>query len=116
MPGAYDAIAVQPDDRVLVLGLAPSDAMRSLAQRASRGIVVGIGREPGIYAARRALADVDNVMFVPAAERLEIPWRDEFFTKVIALEFAESTPEMLRVLVPGGAVYLSGSVVTKASA
>jgi hypothetical protein len=116
MPGPYDAIDIQPDDRVLILGLAPADTMRSLATRVRRGILVGIGSEPGIYEARRALADLDNVMFVPAAERLEIPWRDEFFTKVIALEYAESGPEMLRVLVPGGALYLSGSVVTKASA
>jgi hypothetical protein len=106
-------IEVQPDDRILLLALADLEFLRSLATRAPRGLVVGLGEDGEVRSARRALADLDNVMFVPVPGDGSIPWREEFFSRVIAPSHREAEPEMLRVLVPGGRVHLTEGEVVK---
>lgn len=92
---------VRPDDRILLAEIPAPEVVRALAARASRGIVVAMGSDDAVRAARRAAADLDNVMFVPApdSEDPRIPWQDGFFTKIVA---GEPDPELLRVLAPGG--------------
>jgi hypothetical protein len=107
------AIEVQPDDRILLLSIPDPDAVRSLAIRAGRGLVIGMGGDDEIRAARKALADLDNVLFVLLPEDGTIPWKDEFFSKVIAPEQVEADAESLRVLAPGGALHLAGGSLTK---
>jgi hypothetical protein len=87
------------DDRVLLLHIPAADSIALLARILSRGVLVALGTDEEVDRARQAFADFDNVMFVEASSGT-IPWRDSFFTKVIG----EKTPEVLRVLAPGGEV------------
>jgi hypothetical protein len=101
---------IQPreTDRVLFLTLPDAKTIRSVAEGVTRGLVVGIGPDEAVRETRRALADVDNVMLMPAgAPGDPIPWQDGFFTKVVAIHHHEVEGEMLRVTAPGGVIYLS---------
>lgn len=71
------------DDRVLLLAIPEPSIVASLSAQLTRGLLVALGSDEEIAAARAAARDLDNVMFVPAAPE-EIPWRDRFFTKAIA--------------------------------
>ena len=109
-------LELEPHDRVLLLSLLSPEDIRALAVRLPEGIVVGMGSDDEVREARRALADLDNVMFVPAPEPgAGIPWRDEFFTRVVAPAHREVEPEMLRVLAPDGCVVLAGGSVVRRS-
>ena len=89
---------------VLVVGLSQLDGLRPLASRAR--LVVGVGPDDDVIAARRAFVDLDNVMFTPGS-RNDIPWGDAHFTAIVDLESGGPTPEMLRVLKPGGQIFRS---------
>jgi len=105
---------LRPEDHVLLLSIPDPAFVRDLAARVPRGIVVVLGERDEIVEARRAAADLDNVMFVPATPD-EIPWRDGFFTFVIDLSGGWSDPdrvsrEVQRVLAPEGRLYRSDAV------
>lgn len=90
-----------PEDRVLVVGLARRDDLAGHALQCS--LLVGLGAEEDVRAARREFAHLDNVMFTPGS-REDIPWRDHYFTVVLDAEGGEPTPAMQRVLAPGGRI------------
>ena len=109
-------MAIQPReaDRVLFLTLPEAATLRSVAERVTRGLVVGIGPGDAVREARRALADLDNVMLIPAGGPADpIPWQDGFFTIVVAPHHREVEPEMLRVTAPGGSIHLAESVIQR---
>ena len=69
----------------------------------SDGLLVGIGSTDEVAAARRTLALAENAMFHSASPE-EIPWRDGYFTVVIApgLLAGLAGDEIHRVLAPDG--------------
>jgi ubiquinone/menaquinone biosynthesis C-methylase UbiE len=104
-------MALQPGDRVLDLGCGSGWATRLLARAVEGGPGMAVGQdvsEEMIARARAASVHVENVLFsVGAAD--EIPWRDEYFEKVLSIETFYFCPdqeavlrEVHRVLVPGG--------------
>jgi hypothetical protein len=110
-------LAIQPReaDRILFLTLPDAGYLRRVAERLSRGLVVAIGDEEGVRDIRRALADLDNVMLIPAgAPGDPIPWQDGFFTAVVAPHHREVEAEMLRVTAPGGSIHLAETVIERA--
>jgi ubiquinone/menaquinone biosynthesis C-methylase UbiE len=65
-----------------------------------------------ITRARAASTDIENVLFAVGAAD-EIPWRDEYFEKVLSIESFYYYPdqevvlrELYRVLAPGGALFI----------
>lgn len=92
------------ESSVLILGLSQLDGLRQLASRAR--LVVGVGPDDDVLAARRAYVDLDNVMFTPGS-RDAIPWGDAHFTALIDLESGAPTAEMLRVLKRDGLILRS---------
>jgi len=97
---------LKPDDRVLILSLANREFLQELAATLAGGLLVGIGTPDDVYEARRALANADNVMFHPA-EPEQIPWREAYFTVVIAPPTLspQAEKEIRRVLVPEGRLH-----------
>jgi hypothetical protein len=89
----------QTTDTVLVLGLDRRDFVVRLAP--SVRLLVGVGEEDDVRAARREFAALDNVMFVEG-NREEIPWAAAQFSVIIDLSSLKPTAEMLRVLKSGG--------------
>ncbi len=107
----FEDLALRPNDRVLLLSIPEHAVVAEMAARLTAGVVVGLGDDEEVRAARRAARDLENVMFVPAPLE-EIPWRDGFFTKVIDWRGGWKNPEqvareVVRVLAPGGEVYLA---------
>ncbi len=95
---------VSSEERVLVLSLADTAAVRALAQGQA---LVGVGTADEVRAARRAFADLENVMFVPGS-RDEIPWQPAWFTLIVDPQGGPATEAMLRALAEGGRI-VSGS-------
>lgn len=96
------------DDRVLSLVIPPVQEAATLGRILITGCLVALGTPDEVDEARRRLAEFDNLMFI-AATPDHIPWRDAFFTKVIAPpQFKSLLPqfqaELLRVLEPGGEI------------
>ncbi len=89
-----------PEDRVLVLCLNDTALLRDLAKAYA---LVGMGTAEQVQAARRALADLTNVMFVQG-DRNDIPWQDRWFTLILVDGDPEPTPAMARVLAEGGRI------------
>jgi protein-L-isoaspartate O-methyltransferase len=104
---------LRPNDRVLLLATPPPEELQDIVRRVSEGIVVGVLDGDAVYEARRALRDHANVMITPAEADGSLPWKEDFFTVVYAPAAAEPSPEMLRVLEPGGTAWVSGGPVTK---
>jgi len=100
-------------DRVLLLELPPLDEVRSMAAAATQGIVVGVLGREDVYEVRAVLRDCSNVMIAPAEADGGIPWADDFFSVIYAPALAEPTPEILRVLAPGGTAWIASGPVTK---
>lgn len=73
---------LQPDDRVLIVGIPDPGVVSDIARRLTRGLLVTIGGDDDVRAARKAARHLDNVMFVPGSPD-ELPWRDGFFTVAI---------------------------------
>lgn len=91
------------DDRVLLLAIPEPSIVANLAAQLTRGLLVAIGSDDEIAAARVSARNLENVMFVPGAPE-EIPWRDRFFTKAIAFgPLSEAAQrEVERVLAEAG--------------
>jgi hypothetical protein len=98
--------SLHPDDRVLVLQTERHSALRlrEWAQALPQGVLVGIGDQSAIRAARRDLAECENALFA-SGSRQEIPWQAGFFTVIFDTEGGAETPEMRRVLHPSGRIY-----------
>ena len=111
-----DRIDVQPDDRFLLLSIHEPSLIVQLAARLPAGLIVGLGADEEVRAARRQTRDLDNVMLVPATPD-DIPWQDRFFTKAVDLicrweRPAKAAGELARVLVKGGGAYMAGPEAT----
>ncbi len=72
---------VGPADRVLFLGIPEPAVAREVASRLTSGVVVALGDDEEVRAARRELRELLNVMCVSGTPD-EIPWQDAFFTQV----------------------------------
>jgi hypothetical protein len=102
---------LREDDRVLCLAIPPLREAAAMGRTLSAGCLVALGTKDEVDEARRALSELDNLMFVESAGA-SIPWRDAFFTKVVVPP--QMTPvaatyggELQRVLVPGGEIIYS---------
>ena len=79
------------------------------------GSVVALGAREEVDAARRDMAEFENVMFIEAGPE-RIPWRDQFFTKIVIPShwerlLPEISSEIHRVLAPGGTIVSSSADV-----
>jgi ubiquinone/menaquinone biosynthesis C-methylase UbiE len=113
---AVELLAVEPTDRVLELGCGPGVALAALADRATRGLVVGVDRSPVMIqqASRRnaAALGAGRVRLIQApVERLHTS--DAPFDAALAVnnvgiwpEPAERLREIGRLLRPGGRIAL----------
>jgi ubiquinone/menaquinone biosynthesis C-methylase UbiE len=102
-----------PDDSVLEVGCGEGWLCRRLAGICTEGAVVGVDvSEEMINLARGKARDTGNLMFaVGAAE--EIPWAEDYFTRVVSVESAyywfspeRAVRELFRVTAYGGSVFL----------
>ena len=93
-------IEVSPLDRVLVLPLDERGGIRALARGEA---LVGMGTLEQVRAARRELADLENVMFA-VGSRSDIPWQEHWFTLIVDREGGAATEAMMRVLAEGGRI------------
>jgi trans-aconitate 2-methyltransferase len=107
-----DFMNVAPEDRILHLGCGEGSVTRRLARLAHRGLAVGIdSSDDMVRLARRLSVAIENLMFVPGSAE-EIPWQDEFFSKLLSFEpvTSRAAREIFRVVSPGGrALALAGS-------
>ena len=104
-----------PGQRVLDLGCGAGWATRMLAKavEGGEGMAVGIDISDAMIArARAASRELDNVMFTVSAAD-EIPWRDDYFNKVLSIESFYYYPdqqrvlrELHRVMAPGGTLFI----------
>jgi len=119
---ALEAIArleLQPGERVLDLGCGTGWATRLMADVvvSEQGSASGLDLSQEMIArARAASREVENVLFALGTAD-EIPWRDEYFHKVLCLENFYFFPdpvsvlrELHRVLLPGGRLAIAVSV------
>jgi len=108
-------MALKPGERVLDLGCGAGWATRRLARAVEGGSGMAVGQDISdemISRARIASVHVENILFsVGAAD--EIPWRDEYFGKVLSIESFYYCPdqeavlrEVYRILVPGGRLFI----------
>jgi hypothetical protein len=104
---------LQADDRVLLLALPPAEELLAIASTLTEGLLVGLAPAEQVHEARKTVADYENTMFAPADPEGVIPWRDHFFTVIVAPQLDDVTDEIRRVLVAGGSVYLSASTYRK---
>jgi hypothetical protein len=98
------ATEIAVHERVLLIGIPGPQLLLELAGRVASGALVGMGDPQAVTEARRATADLDNVMFHPG-EPEEIPWADHHFHRVICFAGPLSDAaerEVRRVLLPGG--------------
>jgi hypothetical protein len=112
-----ERLDVRSNDRFLLLSIPQPSFIAQLAARLPAGLIVGLGPDEEVRAARCELREVDNVMLVPASPD-DIPWQDGFFTKAIDLVGRWPQPEraareLARVLVPGAAAYLTNARSTR---
>jgi hypothetical protein len=103
------------DDRVLLLAIPSVPDLAAMARVLSAGSVVALGTSEEVDNARRDMATFDNVMFLEASPE-RVPWRDQFFTKVVVPPHLERllpdiSNEIHRLLAPGGTIVSSGANV-----
>lgn len=101
------AIDLKPDDKVLILGIPEAEFVRDAAARLMHGMLVVIGDDEAVGAARREFRELVNVMCMPGSPD-EIPWHDGFFTRVIDTR-AGAWPNPDRVAAEISRVLASGS-------
>lgn len=107
-----DLMNVGEHDNILDLGCGVGWATRVLAQKASRGIVVGLDLSDRMLAqARSGYRNPANVFFV-AADASDIPCATDFFSAILSVESIYYCPDMnrafrevQRILKPGGKAY-----------
>ncbi len=110
-----ERMALQPGERVLDLGCGAGWATRLLARDVEGGPGMAVGHDISdemIARARATSNGIENVLFTIGAAD-EIPWRDEYFNKILSIESFYYYPnqeavlrELFRVLVPGGALFI----------
>ena len=76
------ATELEPDDRLLILGIPEPDFLREASARLTAGMVVALAEDGPVRAARLEFRSLVNVMFVPGTPEA-IPWQDRYFTKVV---------------------------------
>lgn len=104
---------LQPTDRILDLSCGAGWLSAELATRVPQGQVVGLDlSDEMIRRARARYRGQINLMFLVGGVD-EIPWDDDFFTKLISVEAfyyypdqARALTEALRVLKPGGSAWI----------
>jgi hypothetical protein len=101
-------IQVKADDRVLLLGIPPTNELTSIARALINGVVVALGDRDEVRAGCAAMAEFTNVMFLEALPD-QIPWREAYFTKIVVPPHLETLlphagAELHRVLAPGGQI------------
>ncbi len=94
---------MRPGDRVLLTSLSEAARLRELASAVREGALVGLGARDEVWEARRLCADFDHVLFIEGS-REEIPWAEAWFDVIVDGKSESPTPEMLRVLRPGGVI------------
>jgi hypothetical protein len=100
--------SLRSDDRVLLLGIPSHRELASIARVLIRGALVALGTREEVDRARAEMAEFDNAMFIEAQPD-RIPWRDQFFTKVLVAQhlaplLAPFADELQRILAPGGEI------------
>jgi len=106
---------LKPGGRVLDLSCGAGWATRLLAEAVSggQGMAAGLDlSEEMIARARAGSRELENVLFAIGAAD-EIPWRDEYFDRVLSIESFYYYPdqeavlrELHRVLAPGGQLFI----------
>jgi SAM-dependent methyltransferase len=108
-----EQMRLQPDENVLDVGCGSGWLVRRIAGQVTEGRVIGMDiSDEMVRHARRAVADLDNVMCVVGSVE-EIPWEPNFFTRVVSVESAYYWPdsarglrEIFRVLAEGGSTWV----------
>ncbi len=108
-----ERMQLEPAENVLDVGCGNGWLCRLIAGRVPEGRVVGMDvSDEMVGRARQASVGLGHVMFVVGGVD-EIPWEDNFFTRVISVESAYYWPdpargfrEIFRVLLPGGSVWV----------
>lgn len=100
---------MEPAARVLLTSLGGGVPLRELALRVPDGALVGLGTRDEVAEARKLCADLPHVMFVEGS-REQIPWVSAWFHVILDGNPESPTPEMLRVLRPGGRIAGWGQV------
>src|SRR5208282_837025 len=108
-------MALKPGDRVLDLSCGEGWATRLLSEAVAGGEGMAAGldiSEEMIARARASSRELENVLFAIGTAD-EIPWRDEYFDRVLCIESFYYYPdqeavlrELYRVLVPGGRLFI----------
>ena len=118
----FERMELIPGDRVLDLGCGTGWATRLAAKAVEGGPGMAVGQdisEEMIARARAASVEIENVLFATGAAD-EIPWREDYFHKVFSIEsfyyYADQEAvlrELLRVLVPGGRLFILINLYTE---
>jgi ubiquinone/menaquinone biosynthesis C-methylase UbiE len=111
--GMVAQMTFEERDKILDIGCGAGWFSALLAARVPTGQVVGMDvADDMIRLARKNYVGLGNAMFLSAAAE-EIPWDEDFFNKVVSIESAYYWPdpaqgfrEVLRVLQPGGMVWI----------
>lgn len=104
---------LQPRDRILEIGCGEGWASRMLAPLVPEGVVVAVDiAEEMVRQSRAQSAGYENLLFL-WADVEEIPWQENFFTRVLGVEtfYYYENPEkvlreLYRVMSPGASVWL----------
>lgn len=96
-------VAMAAADRVLVTSLPGAAFLPDLAARLAEAAIVVLASRESLYDARKECAAFAHVLIVEGA-RDEIPWADAWFDAILDPHPETPTPEMLRVLKPGGRI------------
>lgn len=95
-------------DRILELDCGDGEVSVELAARVPEGLVVALDASDDCVHRARARArarELDNVLFLPGTA-VEIPWKQDFFSKALSRHPCASLGDVLRVLAPDGVFYL----------
>ena len=95
---------LRPDDRVLVIEPGPDVPLEAWARQLAHGLLVIAAVGDAVYELRRKLRDHSNVMITGRETDGVIPWRDGFFTVLVAAAGALRQDEGTRVLAPEGRI------------
>jgi cytochrome P450/ubiquinone/menaquinone biosynthesis C-methylase UbiE len=114
---AIGHMAIQPDDHVLDIGCGGGMAIKLLAAKASHGFVAGVDYSPEMVtqaSARNSAAVVRGRVQVKHGNAMKLPFGDETFDVVSAIETFYFWPDCMqglaearRVLRPGGRVVVT---------
>ncbi len=108
-----ERMQIQPRDRILEVGCGEGWASRLLAKLVPEGMVAGLDvADEMIHNARLQSATLENLIFV-WGEVETIPWQNNFFSKVIAVESfyyfenpEQALREIFRAMSPGGSAWI----------